>query len=68
MEDELTSVDKNYTWSVVNLSARNKAKHNKWVFHVMYEIDGSKTYKERLVFSDSIRRKELITMILSLQL
>ncbi|KAI3764834.1 hypothetical protein L2E82_14851 [Cichorium intybus] len=49
MEDELSSLDKNHTWSLVKLPAGKKALQNKWVFRVKDEIDGSKRYKARLV-------------------
>ncbi|KAI3767934.1 hypothetical protein L2E82_18363 [Cichorium intybus] len=49
MEDELSSLDKNQTWSLVKLPAGKKALQNKWVFRVKDEIDGSKRYKARLV-------------------
>ena len=49
MEDELGSLDKNQTWSLVKLPAGKKALQNKWVFRVKDEADGSKRYKARLV-------------------
>ena len=49
IEDELSSLDKNHTWSLVKLPAGKKALQNKWVFRVKDEIDGKKRYKARLV-------------------
>jgi ATP-binding cassette subfamily B (MDR/TAP) protein 1 len=45
MKEELRSLDKNSTWSLVKLPAKKKALQNKWVFRVKDEVDGSKRYK-----------------------
>ena len=57
MEDELSSLDKNHTWSLVKLPAGKKALQNKWVFRVKDEIDGSKRYKARLVVKGFQQKK-----------
>jgi hypothetical protein len=37
------------TWELIELPAGRKALHNKWVFRIKCEHDGSKRYKARLV-------------------
>ncbi|GJZ14253.1 retrovirus-related pol polyprotein from transposon TNT 1-94 [Tanacetum coccineum] len=49
VEKELSSLNKNHTWSLVKLPAGKKALQNKWVFRVKDEIDGKKRYKARMV-------------------
>ena len=49
MEEELRSLDKNDTWSLVKLPAKKRILQKKWVFRVKDEVDGSKRYKARLV-------------------
>lgn len=49
MKEELDSLDKNHTWSLVKLPAGKKALQNKWVFKIKDEDDGNKRYKVRLV-------------------
>ncbi|GJT67255.1 retrovirus-related pol polyprotein from transposon TNT 1-94 [Tanacetum coccineum] len=47
--EEMVSLEKNQTWSLVRLSAGKKALQSKWVFKVKEEHDGKKRYKDRLV-------------------
>ena len=58
MEDELNSLDKNKTWSLVKLPNRKKELQNKWVFKVKDEIDGSKRYKATLVVKGFQHKRE----------
>ncbi|GJT75151.1 retrovirus-related pol polyprotein from transposon TNT 1-94 [Tanacetum coccineum] len=47
--EEIVSLEKNQTWSLVRLPAGKKALQSKWVFRVKEEQDGKKRYKARLV-------------------
>ncbi|RVX00309.1 Retrovirus-related Pol polyprotein from transposon TNT 1-94 [Vitis vinifera] len=49
MKDEMDSLLGNQTWELTELPIRNKALHNKWVYRIKNEHDGSKRYKARLV-------------------
>jgi len=45
----MDSLHSNGTWDLARLSAGKKALHNKWVYRVKLESDGSKRYKVRFV-------------------
>ncbi|GJX02910.1 putative RNA-directed DNA polymerase [Tanacetum coccineum] len=49
MNEEISSLEKNQTWSLVRLPAGKKALQSKWVFKVKEKQDGSKRHKARLV-------------------
>uniref|UniRef100_A0A2N9IPG8 Integrase catalytic domain-containing protein n=1 Tax=Fagus sylvatica TaxID=28930 RepID=A0A2N9IPG8_FAGSY len=49
MKDEMNSLMTSQTWELTELPQRKKALHNKWVYRVKEEHDGSKRYKARLV-------------------
>ena len=49
MKDEMDSLLGNQTWELTELPVGKKALHNKWVYRVKNEHDGSKRYKARLV-------------------
>ena len=49
MEDEMKSPISNQTWELAELPIGKNALHNKWVYRVKEEHDGSKRYKARLV-------------------
>ncbi|BBH04062.1 Toll-Interleukin-Resistance domain family protein [Prunus dulcis] len=49
MKDEMRSLISNQTWELAELPVGKKALHNKWVYRVKEEHDGSKRYKARLV-------------------
>ena len=49
MKDEMDSLLGNQTWELIELPVGKKALHNKWVYRVKNEHDGSKRYKARLV-------------------
>jgi hypothetical protein len=49
MKDEMNSLMTNQTWELTVLPQKKKALHNKWVYRVKEEHDGSKRYKARLV-------------------
>ncbi|GKB62179.1 retrovirus-related pol polyprotein from transposon TNT 1-94 [Tanacetum coccineum] len=44
INEEMVSLEKNQTWSLVRLPAGKKALQSKWVFRVKEEQDGSKRY------------------------
>jgi len=45
MNDEMKSLTSNQTWELIELLVGKKALHNKWVYRVRKEHDGSKKYK-----------------------
>jgi len=49
MKDEMTSLQKNKTWSLIKLLEGKKALQNKWVYRLKEEYDGRRRYKARLV-------------------
>ncbi|GJU47681.1 retrovirus-related pol polyprotein from transposon TNT 1-94 [Tanacetum coccineum] len=49
INEEIVSLEKNQTWSIVRLPAGKKTLQSKWVFRVKEEQDGKKMYKARLV-------------------
>ncbi|GJR12199.1 retrovirus-related pol polyprotein from transposon TNT 1-94 [Tanacetum coccineum] len=49
INEEISSLEMNQTWSLVRLPAGKKVLHSKWVLRVKEEHDGSKRYKARLV-------------------
>ncbi|WVY97343.1 hypothetical protein V8G54_029494 [Vigna mungo] len=49
MKDEMKSLMSNQTWELVELPVGEKALHNKWVYRVKEDHDGSKRYQARLV-------------------
>ena len=49
MKDEMDSLLGNQTWELIELLAGKKALHNKWVYRIENEHDGSKHYKAKLV-------------------
>jgi len=49
MKDEMKSLISNQTWELTKLPIGKKTLHNKWVYRVKEDHDGSKRYKARLV-------------------
>ena len=49
MKDEMDSFLGNQIWELTELPVGKKALHNKWVYRIKNEHDGSKCYKARLV-------------------
>ena len=49
MKDEMDSLLGNQTWELTELPVGKKALHNKWVYRIKNEHDGSKRYKARLI-------------------
>ena len=58
MDAEMSSLNENQTWSLVDLPQGRKAIHNKWVYKVKTNPDGSvDKYKARLVIKGFSQRK-----------
>lgn len=49
MNEEMESLLQNKTWNLVELPTGKRELHNKWVYRIKEEVDGSKRYKDRLV-------------------
>ena len=49
MKDEMDSLLSNQTWDLAELPKGKKVLHDKWVYLLKNEHDGSKRYKARLV-------------------
>ena len=49
MKYEMNFLLGNQTWELIELLEGTKALHNKWVYRIKNEHDGSKRYKARLV-------------------
>nr|CAN80991.1 hypothetical protein VITISV_021529 [Vitis vinifera] len=62
MNDEMDSLLGNQTWELTELSIGKKALHNKWVYRIKNEHDGSKHYKARLVVK-GFQQKEGINYV-----
>ena len=52
MKDEMDSLLENQTWELTELLEGKKALHNKWVYRIKNEHNGSKRYKARLVVKE----------------
>lgn len=49
METELASIERNNTWTLVDLPPGSRPIHAKWVYKLKSGADGTPTYKARLV-------------------
>ena len=59
MKDEMDSLLGNQTWELTKLPIGKKALHNKWVYIIKNEHDGSKRYKARLVVKGFQQKKDI---------
>ncbi|RVW87666.1 Retrovirus-related Pol polyprotein from transposon TNT 1-94 [Vitis vinifera] len=59
MKDEMDSLLGNQTWELTELPVGKKALHNKWVYRIKNEHDGSKRYKARLVVKENLHLEQL---------
>ncbi|GJS63800.1 retrovirus-related pol polyprotein from transposon TNT 1-94 [Tanacetum coccineum] len=59
INEEMISLEKNQTCSLVRISAGKKASQRLWMFKVKEEQDGSKRYKARLVVKGFQQKQEL---------
>ena len=57
MKDEMDSLLGNQTWELTKLLIGKKVLHNKWVYRIKNEHDGSKCYKSRLVVKGFQQKK-----------
>ena len=58
MQEEMSSMDKNDVWELVDLPPRRKTIGNKWVLKVKRKADGSiDRYKARLVAKGYTQRE-----------
>ncbi|KAL8115253.1 hypothetical protein AgCh_021912 [Apium graveolens] len=57
VDEEMSSLEKNESWTLTELPAGKKALQNKWVFKIKGEHDGSKRYKTRLVVKGYQQKK-----------
>ena len=57
MKDEMDSLLGNQTQELTELPVGKKALHNKWVYRIKDEHDGSKRYKARLVVKGFQQKK-----------
>ena len=62
MKDERDSLLRNQTWELTELPVGKKALHNKWVYRIKNEHDGSKLYNARLIVK-GFQQKECIDYI-----
>ncbi|KAE8674463.1 CC-NBS-LRR class disease resistance protein [Hibiscus syriacus] len=58
MKDEMDSLMSNQTWELAELPPGKKALHNKWIYRIKEEHDGSKRYKARLVVKGFQQKEE----------
>ena len=66
MKDEMDSLLGNQTWELTELLVGKKALHNKWVYRIKNEHDGSKRNKARLVVKGFQQKEDIdFTEILS---
>ena len=57
MKNEMDSLLGNQIWELIELTVRKKVLHNKWVYRIKNEHDGSKRYKARLVVKSFQQKK-----------
>ena len=57
MKDKMDSLLGNQTWELTELLVGKKALHNKWVYKIKNEHNGSKHYKEKLVVKGFQQKK-----------
>ncbi|RVW16522.1 Retrovirus-related Pol polyprotein from transposon TNT 1-94 [Vitis vinifera] len=59
MKDEMDSLLENQIWELTELPVGKKALHNKWVYRIKNEHDGSKRYKARLVVKGFQQKEDI---------
>lgn len=56
MDEELSSIVENNTWSLINRPANCKPIHSRWIFKTKHVQDGTTRYKARLVIKGCAQR------------
>ena len=59
MKDKMDSLLGNQTWELTELLVGKKALHNKFLYRIKNEHDGSKRYKARLVVKGIQQKKDI---------
>ncbi|GJX61084.1 retrovirus-related pol polyprotein from transposon TNT 1-94, partial [Tanacetum coccineum] len=59
INEEISSLEKNQTWSLVRLPAKKKALQSKWVFRVKEEKDGRKRLVLSIVAAEDLHLEQL---------
>nr|GEV96487.1 retrovirus-related Pol polyprotein from transposon TNT 1-94 [Tanacetum cinerariifolium] len=59
INEETISLEKNHTWSLVKLPARNNTLQSKWVFRVKEEHDGKKRLVLSFIAAENLHLKQL---------
>ena len=59
MKDEMNSLLGNQIWELTKWLAGKKARHNKWIYRIKNEYDGSKRYKARLIVKGFQQKKDI---------
>ncbi|RVX00963.1 Retrovirus-related Pol polyprotein from transposon TNT 1-94 [Vitis vinifera] len=59
MKDEMDSLLGNQTWELTGLLVEKKVLHNKWVYRIKNEHDGSKRYKSKLVVKGFQQKEDI---------
>ena len=66
MKDKMDSLLGNQTWELTEVPVGKKALHNKWVYRIKNEYDGSKRYKARLVVKEGIDYTNIFSPIVKM--
>ena len=59
MKDEMNSLLENQIWELTELPVGKKVLHNKWVYRIKNEHDGSKHYKAKLIVKGLQQKKSV---------
>jgi len=59
MHDEIASLIENQTWDLVELPQSKRALHNKWVYLLKEENNGTRRYKVTLVVKGLQEREDI---------
>lgn len=62
MDDEISSLEQNHTWELVQPLIKEKILQNKWIYKLKYEVNETKRFKARLMVKGYDQKKALILM------